>query len=56
MLAAAVNAISLALLDAGIPMKYMATAMSCMVDKNTKEIIMDPTAAELEVPDFCGSI
>ncbi|KAL1929938.1 hypothetical protein VTP01DRAFT_1092 [Rhizomucor pusillus] len=47
-LAAAVNAISLALLDAGIPMKYMATAMSCMVDKNTKEIIMDPTAAELK--------
>lgn len=48
-LAAAVNAISLALLDAGIPLKQMAAAITVMVDQNTNELVLDPTAVELEV-------
>ncbi|CEG69322.1 hypothetical protein RMATCC62417_05415 [Rhizopus microsporus] len=46
-IAAAVNAIALALLDTGIPLKYMAASVTCMIDK-TNNIILDPTAAELE--------
>jgi exosome complex component RRP46 len=48
-LAASVNAISLALLDAGIPMKHMAAAITVMVDAKSNELVLDPTAAELEV-------
>ncbi|KAI9497762.1 ribosomal protein S5 domain 2-type protein [Zychaea mexicana] len=47
-LAAAVNGITLALLDAGIPMKFMTAAMTCMIDRVSKDIVMDPTSEELE--------
>ncbi|KAF7721995.1 Exosome component 5 [Apophysomyces ossiformis] len=47
-LAAAVNGITLALLDAGVPMKFMAAAVSCAIDKNTNAILLDPTKKELE--------
>ncbi|SAM04316.1 hypothetical protein [Absidia glauca] len=47
-LSAAVNGIGLALLDAGLPMKYMPASVTCMVDKSTDEIMVDPTAQELE--------
>ncbi|KAI8981560.1 ribosomal protein S5 domain 2-type protein [Pilobolus umbonatus] len=46
-LAACINAITLALLDAGIPMKYMIASTTCIIDK-TKEVVLDPTMAELE--------
>lgn len=47
-LAAAVNAVTVALLDAGIPMKYMAAAITGMINEDN-ELVLDPTAAELEV-------
>ncbi|KAI8088668.1 ribosomal protein S5 domain 2-type protein [Halteromyces radiatus] len=47
-LSAAVNGVTLALLDAGLPMKYMAAAVTCMIDKTTDELVLDPTAKELE--------
>ncbi|GAA5813764.1 hypothetical protein MFLAVUS_007251 [Mucor flavus] len=46
-LAASVNAITVALLDAGIPMKHMAAAITVMIDKDD-ELVLDPTTAELE--------
>ncbi|KAG1206417.1 hypothetical protein G6F35_011225 [Rhizopus arrhizus] len=48
-LAASINAIALALLDAGIPLKYMAAAVTCMFDSKTCEVVLDPTAVELQV-------
>ncbi|ORZ01517.1 ribosomal protein S5 domain 2-type protein [Syncephalastrum racemosum] len=47
-LSAAMNAATLALLDAGIPLKYMAAGVTCMIENNSKEIVMDPTSEELE--------
>lgn len=47
-LAAAVNAITVALLDAGIPMKHMAAAITVMIDQHN-ELVLDPTTVELEV-------
>lgn len=47
-LAAAVNAITVALLDAGIPMKHMVAAITVTIDQND-ELVLDPTAVELEV-------
>lgn len=47
-LAASVNAITVALLDAGIPMKHMAAAITVMIDKDD-ELVLDPTTVELEV-------
>lgn len=48
-LAASVNAISLALLDSGVPLKHLAAAATCMVDSKTNQVILDPTAVELQV-------
>ncbi|KAI8351488.1 ribosomal protein S5 domain 2-type protein [Choanephora cucurbitarum] len=47
-LAASVNAITLALLDAGIPMKHMSAAITAMIHNTTGELVLDPVAAELE--------
>ncbi|KAI9478135.1 MAG: ribosomal protein S5 domain 2-type protein [Benjaminiella poitrasii] len=47
-MAAAINAITLALLDAGIPMKQLAGAITLMIDQKTNELVLDPTLAELE--------
>ena len=47
-LAASVNAISVALLDAGIPMKHLAAAITVMIDQDN-EMVLDPIVAELEV-------
>lgn len=46
-LSAAVNAITIALLDAGIPMKHMAAAITVMIDQQN-ELVLDPVTAELE--------
>ena len=48
-MAAAMNAATLALLDAGIPLKYMAAGVTCMIESNSNVIVMDPTTEELEV-------
>lgn len=47
-LSSAINAMILALLDSGIPMKATCCAASCMISKNG-DLILDPTALELEV-------
>jgi exosome complex component RRP46 len=48
-LAAAANSITLALLDAGVPMRQMVGSVTCMIDEKTKSLILDPTTIELEV-------
>lgn len=47
-LSAAMNAMVLALIDAGIPLRGMAGSISCCVD-HQGEILLDPTSAELNV-------
>ncbi|KAI9283344.1 ribosomal protein S5 domain 2-type protein [Sporodiniella umbellata] len=47
-LAASINAISLALMDAGVPLKYLAAAATCMIDKETQQVVLDPTTVELQ--------
>ncbi|KAJ3054747.1 Exosome component 5 [Rhizophlyctis rosea] len=46
-LATSINATMLALMDAGIPLRSVITAVSCMVDKEG-EVFLDPTALELK--------
>ena len=46
-MAAAINATTMALIDAGIPMKDMVAAISCVVNKDD-QILLDPTAQEME--------
>ncbi|KAI8899546.1 ribosomal protein S5 domain 2-type protein [Globomyces pollinis-pini] len=46
-LAAAVNAMVLALLDAGVPMKSTGAAVTCLINKDG-ELLLDPTALELK--------
>ncbi|CAI2193756.1 19449_t:CDS:2, partial [Funneliformis geosporum] len=45
--AAAINATTIALINAGIPMKDLVAAVSCVVNKDDK-ILLDPTAQEME--------
>ena len=47
-LSSAINAMILALLDSGIPMKATCCAVSCMISKDG-DLILDPTVLELEV-------
>ncbi|KAJ3092713.1 Exosome component 5 [Quaeritorhiza haematococci] len=46
-LSAAVNATTLALIDAGIPMKSLVASVTCMVDQDG-ELVLDPTLNEME--------
>ncbi|KAG0301064.1 Exosome component 5 [Linnemannia gamsii] len=46
-LATAFNATILALLDAGIPLKSILGAVTCIVDSETNQILLDPTSQEL---------
>ncbi|KAG9289832.1 hypothetical protein G9A89_015412 [Geosiphon pyriformis] len=46
-LSAAINAASVALIHAGIPMKAIVVAITCIVNKE-KKIYLDPTAKEME--------
>ncbi|KAF9117868.1 Exosome component 5 [Mortierella sp. GBA39] len=46
-LATAFNATILALLDAGIPLKSILGAVTCIVDAETNQILLDPTTQEL---------
>jgi len=46
-IAAAINATTMALIDAGIPMKDIVAAVSCVIN-NDDQILLDPTAQEME--------
>ncbi|XP_032672249.1 exosome complex component RRP46 [Odontomachus brunneus] len=48
LLACAINASCLALMNAGFSMKYAVAAVSCMIEKETKKIIIDPDNIQLE--------
>ena len=43
-----INATTMALLDAGVPMKAVVVGVGCLVDDKGK-ILIDPTADEVEV-------
>ncbi|CAB4401319.1 ribosomal protein S5 domain 2-like protein [Rhizophagus irregularis] len=46
-IAAAINATTMALIDAGIPMKDIVAAVSCVINKDD-QILLDPTLQEME--------
>ncbi|XP_053984647.1 exosome complex component RRP46 [Hylaeus anthracinus] len=48
LLACTINAACLALINAAIPMKYTFAAVSCMIETDTGNIILDPNNAQLE--------
>ncbi|KAI8072944.1 ribosomal protein S5 domain 2-type protein [Gongronella butleri] len=45
-LSAAINALTLALIDAGVPLKGMVSSLTCMIDSTSDAIVLDPTAEE----------
>jgi len=47
LLACAINAACLALINSGLSMKYTIAAVSCMIEKETGEVIMDPDSSQL---------
>jgi hypothetical protein len=47
-MSAAINAVCLALLDAGLPLNYVPVSTTCIVNKNLF-ILLDPTEAEEQV-------
>ncbi|CAK9814023.1 Exosome complex component RRP46 [Anthophora quadrimaculata] len=47
-LACIINAACLALLNAGIPMKFTIAAVSCMIEENTDNFILDPDITKLQ--------
>lgn len=49
MLACAINATCLALINSSLPMKFTFAAVSCMTDKETEEIVIDPNSKQLQV-------
>lgn len=48
-LACAINASCLALLNSGISMKFTIAAVNCMLEKETGNLIMDPDSTQLQV-------
>ncbi|XP_071562313.1 exosome complex component RRP46 [Temnothorax nylanderi] len=48
LLACAINAACLALINSGLSMKYTVAAVSCMIEKETGEVIMDPDSSQLK--------
>lgn len=49
LLACAINASCLALMNAGLSMKYVIAAVSCMIEKETEKTIVDPDDVQLQV-------
>lgn len=49
MLACTINAACLALINAGIPMKFTIAAVNCMIQEGTNNIILDPDSTQLQV-------
>ena len=50
-LSAAVNAMLLALLDSGVPMKATCSSVTSIINKDG-DLLLDPTALEMEVGKF----
>lgn len=48
-MACAINASCLALINSGLSMKFTIAAVSCMIEKETGKIIMDPDSTQLKV-------
>ncbi|KZC06535.1 PREDICTED: exosome complex component RRP46 [Dufourea novaeangliae] len=48
LLACTLNAACLALINAGIPMKFTIAAVSCMIEENTGSIVLDPDNTQLQ--------
>ncbi|KAF3424063.1 hypothetical protein E2986_05214 [Frieseomelitta varia] len=48
MLACTINAACLALINAGIPMKFTIAAINCMIQKDSEDIILDPDNIQLQ--------
>ncbi|XP_011139041.1 exosome complex component RRP46 [Harpegnathos saltator] len=48
LLACAINASCLALMNTGLTMKYAIAAVSCMIEKETEETIIDPDSTQLQ--------
>ncbi|KAL6256087.1 hypothetical protein P5V15_013322 [Pogonomyrmex californicus] len=48
LLACAINASCLALINSGLSMKFTVAAVSCMIEKETGDIIMDPNSSQLK--------
>ncbi|XP_014477601.1 PREDICTED: exosome complex component RRP46 [Dinoponera quadriceps] len=48
LLACAINASCLALMNAGLPMKFVIAAVSCMIEKETEKTIVDPDNIQLQ--------
>lgn len=49
LLACTINATCLALINAAVPMKFTIAAVSCMIERNTGNIILDPDSIQLQV-------
>ena len=49
MLGCIINAACLALINAGIPMKFTIAAVNCMIQKDSEDIILDPDNIQLQV-------
>lgn len=49
LLACAINASSLALLSSGLAMKFTIAAVSCMIERETEKVIVDPDSTQLQV-------
>ncbi|XP_003395595.1 exosome complex component RRP46 [Bombus terrestris] len=47
-LACTINAACLALINAGIPMKFTIAAVNCMIQEGTENIIVDPDTTQLQ--------
>ncbi|ORX49155.1 ribosomal protein S5 domain 2-like protein [Hesseltinella vesiculosa] len=47
-LSAAINALTLALVDAGVPLKGMISSTTCIIDKTTDDLLLDPTHEEIQ--------
>ncbi|XP_017766963.1 PREDICTED: exosome complex component RRP46 [Eufriesea mexicana] len=48
MLACSINAACLALINAGVPMKFTIAAVNCMIHEGNDEIILDPDETQLQ--------
>ncbi|XP_014217264.1 exosome complex component RRP46 [Copidosoma floridanum] len=48
LLACAINASCLALINSSVPMKYTFAAVCCMIDKESGSIIIDPSSTQLK--------
>lgn len=52
MLACSINAACLALINAGVPMKFTIAAVNCMIQEGNDAIILDPDETQLQVRKY----